>query len=158
MSTALNITRLRAGGIGDVSTVAAIMAEAFDPRFGEAWTAAQCMGMFSLPGVWLTLAERDATVAGFALSRIAADESELLLLATLPRMRRMGIGGILLRSVIAEARSRGASNLHLEVRAGNDAEHLYRTEGFSKIGERRNYYRGKTGESFDAQTFSRSLI
>ncbi len=157
MKSALNITTLRPGGMGDIPTVAAIMAEAFDPRFGEAWTAAQCTGMFSLPGVWLTLAERNDIVAGFALSRASADEAELLLLATRPKLRGKGIGGTLLRSVIAEAQSRGAINLYLEMRVDNPAARLYSSQGFIKIGERPNYYRGNTGESFDAQTFGRSL-
>jgi ribosomal protein S18 acetylase RimI-like enzyme len=39
-----------------------------------------------------------------------------------------------------------SSKLHLEVRAGNEAVQLYRREGFDKVGERRNYYRGKTGK------------
>jgi len=59
--------------------------------------------------------------------------------------------------VIADARDRSVKKLHLEVRAGNDATRLYVREGFSKVGERRGYYRGKHGQQFDAQTFSRSL-
>jgi ribosomal-protein-alanine N-acetyltransferase len=52
----------------------------------------------------------------------------------------------LLRAVIAEARDRGVLEMHLEVRAGNEAVQLYRREGFDKVGERRNYYRGKRGK------------
>jgi len=134
------------------------MQEAFDPRFGEAWTSAQCMGMLSLPGVWLVIASLDGVDSGFALARSTGVEAELLLLATHPSARRRGIAGALLRAVIAEARDRGVEEMHLEVRAGNDAVQLYRREGFDKVGERRNYYRGNTGQAFDAQTFARKLV
>ncbi|AJP74113.1 GNAT family N-acetyltransferase [Sphingomonas hengshuiensis] len=157
MSTAVNLTELREGGVQDVPSVAAIMQAAFDPRYGEAWTNAQCLGMLSLPGVWLVVASVDGVDSGFALSRSTGDEAELLLLATRPAARRRGVAGALLRAVIAEARARDVEKLHLEVRAGNDAVRLYRREGFEKVGERRAYYRGKTGQVFDAQTFSRTL-
>ncbi len=157
MSTAFQMTMLRQGGAHDLGTVSTIMQEAFEPRFGEAWTQSQCLGMFSLPGVWLTLAEYGGRTAGFALARVALDDAELLLLATAPRQRGRGVGTALLRSVIAEAQQRGATTLHLEVRAGNEAVQLYRREGFRQIGERRDYYRGRNGLLFDALTFSRSI-
>ncbi|TKD53080.1 GNAT family N-acetyltransferase [Sphingomonas baiyangensis] len=135
------------------------MVAAFDPRFGEAWTPSQCLGILSLPGVWLTLAEvdGDSEPAAFALSRVAGGEAELLLLATAPTRRRQGIAALLLRSVIEDARRRGAEAIHLEVRSANPACRLYRAEGFVKVGARRAYYRGNAGERFDAETFSLSL-
>lgn len=157
MTGTLNMTELREGGAQDLAEVARIMEDAFDPRFGEAWTSAQCLGMLSLPGVWLVIASLDGQDMGFALARVIADEAELLLLATRPAARRRGIAGALLRAVIAEAESRGVAQLHLEVRAGNDAVRLYRREGFEKVGERRNYYRGKMGQAFDAHTYAREL-
>ena len=157
MSATLHLTELREGGTQDLSEVSKIMQAAFDPRYGEAWTSAQCLGMLSLPGVWLVVASLDGKDAGFALARLVADEAELLLLATLPAARRRGVAGALVRAVVAESRARGASKLHLEVRAGNDAVRLYRREGFDKVGERPAYYRGKTGQLFDAHTFALNL-
>lgn len=157
MSTTLNLTELRAGGSADLASVAAIMRDAFDPRYGEAWTTSQCMGMLALPGAWLTVASIGGEDAGFALSRSILDDAELLLLATRPRFRGRGVGGALVRAVLAEAKARGVVDLHLEVRAGNDAVRLYTREGFAKVGERRGYYRGKTGQLFDAHTLGRKL-
>lgn len=157
MSTTLNITELREGGSQDLTSVSKIMLDAFDPRYGEAWTSAQCMGMLSLPGVWLIVASLNGVDSGFALARLVADEAELLLLATRPAARRRGIAGALVRAVAAEARERGAEKIHLEVRAGNDAVGLYRREGFDKVGERPAYYRGKSGQLFDAHTFALKL-
>ena len=157
MSTAPQLVEIVHGTPADLATVNAIMAEAFDPEFGEAWTPSQCLGMIALPGVWLSIAWSGAQPAGFALARAIAGESELLLLAIRPTMRRRGIGTALLRSVIADSRERGASMLHLEVRANNEAVRLYRAQGFEKIGERREYYRGKGSKVFDAHTFSRKI-
>jgi ribosomal-protein-alanine N-acetyltransferase len=157
MNGTLNLTELREGGAQDLGEVSRIMEEAFDPRYGEAWTSAQCLGMLSLPGVWLVVASLDGKDMGFALARVIADEAELLLLATRPAARRRGVAGALLRAVIAEARMRGVAQIHLEVRAGNDAVRLYRREGFEKVGERRNYYKGKMGQAFDAHTYAREL-
>jgi ribosomal-protein-alanine N-acetyltransferase len=157
MSGTVNLVELREGGSQDLSSVNTIMQDAFDARYGEAWTSAQCLGMLSLPGVWLVLASIAGRDAGFALARIIADEAELLLLATRPAARRRGVAGALLRAVIEEARGRGVTRIHLEVRSGNDAVWLYRREGFEKVGERREYYRGRNGQLFDAHTFARDL-
>ena len=43
------------------------------------------------------------------------------------------------------------------MRANNEAARLYRAQDFEKIGERRDYYRGKDGRLFDAHTFSRKI-
>ena len=153
----VRLTELREGGTQDLPAVNAIMQDAFDPQFGEAWTKPQCLGMLSLPGVWLVIASTEGEDAGFALAREVAGDAELLLLATRRTARRRGIGAALVRAVIAEAQARGAKQLHLEVRAGNEAVLLYRSVGFDKVGERKDYYKGKNGELFAAQTFARNL-
>lgn len=148
---------LRAGSPRDIDLVDALMAQAFDPRFGEGWTRSQCLGVLAMPGVRLLLAHLDDEPAGFALTRAVADEIELLLLATLPAQRRRGVGATLLRALVADAQAEGLRKMHLEVRAGNDAVHLYTVNAFAKVGERRGYYRGRTGQLIDAHTYSRTL-
>jgi len=157
MSTVLNMIELRTGTTADLAMVETIMADAFDPRFGEAWTRGQCLGIMSLPGVWLTIATIGGEPAGFALSRLTLDEVELLLLATAPAKRRRGVAAALLRSVIGDAQDKRAVALHLEVRDGNDAIKLYRGAGFAKVGQRRAYYRGTGGLVSDAFTYRRDL-
>lgn len=144
---------LRHGDARDIARVDAVMSEAFDPRYGEAWTRNQCMGVLAMPAVRLTLALVDDQPAGFAMARTVVDETELLLLAVAPAHRRRGVGGSLLRAVIADATADGAATLHLEVRAGNGAVALYVAHGFAKVGERRHYYRGRTGQIHDAHTY-----
>ncbi len=148
---------LRTGDARDIATLEALMAAAFDPRFGEAWTRGQCMGVIAMPGVRLTLATVDDTPAGFALIRCVADEAELLLLAVSPASRRRGVGTALLRAVSSECAANGVQDFHLEVRAGNDAISLYAAHGFTKVGERRGYYRGAQGQVYDAHTYRKPL-
>lgn len=141
---------LREGGVADLGDVMLVMDDAFEPAFGEAWTRSQCLGILDLPRVWLTVARHDDVAAGFALSRVVADEAELLLLAVRPLFRRRGIGGKLIERTLAVAIGSGARRLHLEVRDGNDALGLYVRNGFAEVGRRRGYYRGTAGRSFDA--------
>ncbi len=148
---------LRTGDARDIALVDALMATAFEPRFGEAWTRSQSLGVMAMPGVRLTLALIDDEPAGFALVRSVVDEAELLLLAVDPRYRRRGVATALLRGIVDDGRASGVADLHLEVRAGNDAVRLYTAHGFAKVGERRGYYRGKTGQVYDAHTYRRAL-
>ncbi len=157
MTARIRATDIRTGDPSDLPRVAALMQAAFDPRFGEAWTSAQCMGMLALPGSWLMLAERGGATIGFALSRATLDDGELLLIAVHPDARKTGAGRALLRGVLADAKARGVVRFNLEVRANNPATALYIAEGFTKIGDRRDYYRGSSGEMFDALTYQKKL-
>lgn len=157
MKGGLKLIELTGGNAHDLPIVDRLMQAAFDPRYGEAWTAGQCLGVMAMPGVWLTLAFVDEHPVGFALIRAIADEAELLLLATDPKQRRAGIGSALLRAVLADAATRGATRAHLEVRSDNPAVAFYTRHGFAKVGERRDYYRGSDGVRRDAHTFSRGL-
>lgn len=149
--------------IDDVDRIMAVMEAAFDPAYGEAWSRRQVTDSLTVPSTGCLLAgptgEAPANgepAAGFVLSRGAAGEEELLLIAVAPHHRGKGIGDVLLARFIAEARARGTRRLFLEMRAGNSAEALYRRHGFEKIGVRRNYYRRGTGDPIDAITFSRN--
>ena len=157
MTPVARLVELVAGDARDADAVDRVMAAAFDPRFGEAWTRAQCIGILAMPGVWLTLARVEGVVVGFALSRAIMDEAELLLIAVDPAHGRGGVGAALLRSVIAECSVRGVARLHLEVRANNPAIALYTAHGFGHEGVRRNYYRNRIGEAFDAHTYARAI-
>jgi ribosomal-protein-alanine N-acetyltransferase len=143
------------GGPGDLADVMRVMEDSFDPAFGEAWTAPQCVGLLPMPGVWLSLARVEGEVVGFALSRLVAAEAELLLLAVRRESQGRGVGAKLLDRFIDVARRRGAEQLHLEVRDGNHAVALYTRFGFAEVGRRKNYYNGRNGELYDALTLAR---
>ena len=100
---------------------------------------------------------RSLAPAGFVLSRHAAGEEELLLIAVLPEYRMRGLGQVLIDRLFEAAATRGATRIFLEMRKGNPAVHLYRKVGFVPVGERPNYYRMSDGTRIDAITFARAL-
>ena len=144
------------GGLAELGAVMRVMEDSFDPAFGEAWTSPQCAGLLPMAGVWLSLARQGETVVGFALGRIVGDEAELLLLAVGRSSQGQGIGQRLLDRFGTVAVSKGAEQLHLEVREGNHAVSLYRRNGYREVGRRRNYYGGRDGQLFDALTLAKN--
>ena len=151
--------RIEAGTAEQIDSVMNVMEAAFGNAYGEAWTRSQLSGILPMAGVSLTLALDRASndTVGFSLVRTVADESELLLVAVLPRIQRRGIGGVLLEHFLDCARDDGVARVHLEVRDGNPAIEMYRAAGFSPVGRRRNYYHAPTGKRYDAITLSCSL-
>lgn len=153
MSASLTVAE---GGATDLAAVMRVMQDSFDPAFGEAWTAPQCAGLLPMAGVWLSLVRQDEAVIGFALGRIVRDEAELLLLAVHRSSQGKGVGQMLLDRFGAVAASKGAEQLHLEVREGNHAVRLYSRNGYREVGRRRNYYNGRDGQLFDALTLAKN--
>ena len=156
MATVEKSVHIWTGTSDDLGAVLEIMEAAFGNQYGEAWTRSQCAGILPMAGVSLMLADDGETGApvGFSLFRSVASESELLLLAVAPEHRRRGVGRRLLQDFLGRARSDGIVRVHLEVRDGNPAIHMYRHAGFEPVGRRRNYYRGRDGSQFDALTFA----
>lgn len=143
-----------------VDRIMEVMETAFDPTYGEAWNRRQVGDALTLGGCnYMLVNERGAPgesgpTAGFLLSRQAADEEELLLIAVRPEFRRMGIGRELLMRFIAEARIRGINRIFLEMREGNRAADLYMKCGFEPVGRRPNYYNRGRITGIDAITFA----
>lgn len=87
-----------------------------------------------------------SSLAGFVLSRFAADEAEILTIAVPPERRRRGIGKALLAAHLAGLTALGVTRLFLEVDAENGAARaLYARFGFCQVGAREAYYRGENG-------------
>ncbi|GGZ06005.1 ribosomal protein S18-alanine N-acetyltransferase [Novosphingobium colocasiae] len=141
----------------DVDRIMAVMAAAFDPHYGEAWSRRQIEDALTLGNCHYLLIDAAEGPAGFALSRTGFEEEELLLLAVRPEFRGRGLGRSLLDHLEQAARKRGARRILLEMRRGNPAERLYSTFGFLKIGERKDYYRLSDGSRVDAITFAAAL-
>lgn len=124
----------------------AVMHAAFDPLYGEAWSAAQLGATLTLPSCWGRLALIGAQAVGFSVCRAAGPEVELLLIAVTPALHRHGIAGRLILRSQEDAIARGASELFLEVREDNEpAKYLYNRAGFMQIGRRAEYYIAKDG-------------
>jgi [ribosomal protein S18]-alanine N-acetyltransferase len=143
-------------GLDGVDDAMAIMRCAFDPQYGETWSAAQCAGVLAMPGAVLLLARKPQPI-GFALLRTVLEEAELMLLAVEPNARRDGIGRALLDRSFAVAQTAGAKHYFLEVRSDNPAVEFYERAGLLRVGIRRDYYRGPAGQHRDALTYRLSL-
>lgn len=148
----------------DLDRIMEVMVAAFDPAWAEAWNRRQVSDSLSLPNTHYLLADArgeplppDTDAAGFALTRFAPGEEELLLIGVRPHLRGAGIGRMLLTRAFAEARARGAERMFLEMRDNNPAASLYRETGFRPIGRRKAYYRLPSGKFLDAITFARDL-
>lgn len=140
------------GDARDISAMMTIMNDAFDPRFGEAWTAAQCLSTLVLPDCQLLLAKNGESICGFAMNRWVLDHQELLMIGVARRLHGQNVGKLLLSETICRARQGGRSKIFLEVRDGNNAHGFYLKAGFIPIGRRKNYYKNADGISPDAIT------
>lgn len=83
---------------------------------------------------------------GFAISRLAMPEAELLSIAVDPHHQGRGVGRQLLAAHLAHLAAQGTREIFLEVEQGNSvAIGLYNHIGFVKVGERAGYYPKKDG-------------
>jgi ribosomal-protein-alanine N-acetyltransferase len=88
---------------------------------------------------------------------MAAGEAHILNLCVDPSYQGMGLGGRLLRCMMALAARRGIEDMLLEVRPSNEAAlALYHRHGFVRIGERKAYYPARFGRE-DAVVMTRSI-
>jgi len=141
-----------------ISPVMLVMADAFAPEFGEAWTESQLRSMVGLPSTRLYVARLADSIGGFCFTRHAGDEEEILLVAVSRAARRNGVASALIHHAMAIGRCQGRTRMFLEMRQGNDAEFLYEKMGFQIVGRRPAYYRGIDGKQFDALTMAADII
>jgi ribosomal-protein-alanine N-acetyltransferase len=128
--------------------------------FAFPWKKGELESLISSPNVTGTAAldPASAGLRGFALSRLAADEAEILTIAIDARLRRGGVGGDLLRVHLNQVATAGAKKIFLEVAVGNaSALALYKRFQFVQVGERRGYYVQQDGEPATALVMRRDL-
>jgi ribosomal-protein-alanine N-acetyltransferase len=97
----------------------------------------------------------DGELLGWAGILVIAETAEIMTVGVVPSARRAGTGRRMLDVLLAEAVTRGATEVFLEVRTDNAAARaMYRDAGFDEIGIRRGYYAGGT---VDAVTMRKEL-
>ena len=134
---------------------AAIHAECF----AFAWPADDIEALLSSSATYADGAfGRGGELHGFILSRVAADEAEILTIGVRPKRRGLGIAGRLLRANMQQLQIARAKTWFLEVEAQNAAAlALYKRFGFERVGERKSYYRKADGEPATAFILRRGL-
>ena len=95
---------------------------------------------------------------GFAVSRMAADEAEILSIAVDASHRGRGLSRNLLLTHLGHLAGRGVRSVFLEVEENNQpARRLYQGSGFAVTGRRERYYRQPDGEQLNALLMRRDL-
>lgn len=150
---------LRQAGPGDAAMLAALQAlcACQDPHL-ESWAVSAWQALLTDRGAIALLAGAAAEeAAGFALVRVACDESEIYTIGVRPDRRRRGLARVLLEQASRLSHEAGARVLFLEVACSNAAAiALYRETGFELAGRRPDYYR-KQGVLEDALVMVRPL-
>jgi ribosomal-protein-alanine N-acetyltransferase len=95
---------------------------------------------------------------GFAVSRMAADEAEILSIAVALSHRGRGLSRNLLLTHLGHLAGRGVRTVFLEVEENNQpARRLYERAGFGIAGRRERYYREANGVQLNALLMRRDL-
>ena len=109
--------------------------------FGESWSRDTLFKELENPLSAVVTEQCSGRVIGFALAKLAADESELYQIGVLPEFRREHIGSRLLTALHKTLSEHGAVCCFLEVRSRNSpAIALYEGHGYRQIAVRRGYY------------------
>lgn len=111
--------------------------------FPDPWPRQAFMDALAEPGTGAFVVDgTGGLVAGHGICRSISDEGEILNLAVEPALRGLGLGSLLLDSMLGWLAARGARTVFLEVRRSNQAAvRLYQKAGFQASGVRRAYYR-----------------
>jgi ribosomal-protein-alanine N-acetyltransferase len=97
-------------------------------------------------------------IAGFMLSRRAADEAEILSVAVAPRRRGRGLARKMLDLHLRRLAGLGTRTVFLEVdEANQSARRLYARAGFREVGQRKGYYTQESGAASTAVVLRRDL-
>ena len=126
----------------DAQAIAAIHGASFQRGWGED----EIYGLLAKKNVVAhraTIGANSRKVVGFILSRLVADEAEILSIAIAPAWRGRKLARPLLDLHLRRLAGLGARTVFLEVGEHNDpATRLYRHAGFHEVGKRQGYYEG----------------
>jgi [ribosomal protein S18]-alanine N-acetyltransferase len=121
----------------DAAAIAALHAASFQRGWGED----EVYRLLIDKSVIAHRATIGRTFIGFILSRMAADEAEILSVAIAPARRGRGLSSALLNLHLRRLAGLGVRNVFLEVDKRNaPARALYKRAGFEEAGQRQGYY------------------
>ena len=139
----------------DAAAIAALHAASF--RRG--WSEQEVEGLLIDRNVIAHRAMSGTAMVGFIMSRLAADEAEILSVAVAGRRRGRGLARKLLDLHLRRLAALGARAVFLEVDEHNaPAIRLYGRAGFREISRRPNYYPGAGGKPAAALVLRRDLV
>jgi len=136
--------RIRRATVADIARIRELEQQS---ETAAHWSTSQYHALFSPDGPErVTLVaisdSAEAPIRGFLVALCLPYEWEVENIAVQQEFRRSGVGSSLVRGLLAEARTAGATSVLLEVRESNPpARLLYEEIGFKLEGRRRDYYR-----------------
>jgi [ribosomal protein S18]-alanine N-acetyltransferase len=145
---------LSQAGVRDAPALAALHGDSFH----RGWSTTEFEQLLLDRSVLAHRATIGGKVAGFIISRLAADEAEILSVAVATRRRGKGLARQLLDLHLRYLAGLGVRTVFLEVdEANTPARRLYQRAGFREAGRRENYYRGAGGTSAAALVLRRDF-
>ena len=121
----------------DAAAIAALHATAFH----RGWSEEEVAALLIERNVTAHCTMLGGAIAGFIMSRSAADETEILSVAVASACRGRGFARDLLQHHLRRLAGSGVRAVFLEVDETNTpAIRLYRRAGFHEVGRRPNYY------------------
>jgi ribosomal-protein-alanine N-acetyltransferase len=137
---------------------AARLAQLHGASFHLGWGEAEFEGMLTEHNTLVHRLRTGRKIIGFAVSRMAADEAEILSIAVAPDHRGRGLSRELLLTHLGHLAGRGIATVFLEVEENNQpARRLYARAGFTIAGRRERYYREANGQQLNALLMRRDL-
>lgn len=137
---------------------AARLAQLHGASFHRGWGEGEFEGMLTERNTLVHRLRAGRKVIGFAVSRMAADEAEILSIAVDAGYRGRGLSRNLLLTHLGHLAGRGVRTVFLEVEENNQpARRLYDRTGFAVAGRRERYYREPNGEQLNALLMRRDL-
>jgi ribosomal-protein-alanine N-acetyltransferase len=134
------------------------LAQLHGASFHRGWGEAEFEQMLAERNTLVHRLRRGRKTIGFAVSRMAADEAEILSIAVEPKYRGRGLSRNLLLTHLGHLAGRGVRTIFLEVEENNQAaRRLYDRAGFAVTGRRERYYKQASGEQLNALLMWRDL-
>ena len=137
---------------------AAAIARLHAASFQRGWSEGEIEHMLLDRNVVAHRAAIGKNFAGFVISRIAADEAEILSITVSSSYRGRNIARTMLRYHLGRLATFGVQTVFLEVDEGNvSALRLYRRAGFVEAGRREGYYPNASGRPTSALVLRRDF-
>jgi [ribosomal protein S18]-alanine N-acetyltransferase len=137
---------------------AARLAQLHGASFHRGWGEGEFEAMLTERNTLVHRLRLGRKVIGFAVSRLAADEAEILSIAIDASQRGRGLSRNLLLTHMGHLAGRGVRRIFLEVEENNQpARRLYESAGFAVVGIRERYYQQPGGEQLNALLMRRDL-
>jgi ribosomal-protein-alanine N-acetyltransferase len=134
------------------------LAELHGASFHRGWGEGEFETMLTERNTLVHRLRLGRKIIGFAVSRMAADEAEILSIAVAASHRGRGLSYDLLLTHLGHLAGHGVRVVFLEVEENNQpARRLYARAGFGVAGRRERYYQQAGGEQLNALLMRRDL-